>query len=76
MTMYKSFFIFDLKYYKQCDGVPIGSPLGPTLANVFMWHFENIWLENCPTQFKSVVCIEDMWTTHFYFSFNRTCRKN
>ena len=29
--------------------------LGPTLANVFMCHFENIWLENCPTQFKPVV---------------------
>ena len=33
----------------------MGSPLGPTLANVFMCHFENIWLENCRTQFKPVV---------------------
>ena len=30
-------------------------PLGPTLANVLMRHFENIWLENCPTQFEPVV---------------------
>ena len=50
--MYESFFIFDQKYYKQCDGVAMGSPLEPTLVNVFMCHFENIWLENCSTQFK------------------------
>ena len=33
----------------------MGSPLGPTLANVFMCHFENIWLENCPAHFKPIV---------------------
>ena len=33
----------------------MGSPLGPTLANVFMCHFENIWLENCPSHFKPIV---------------------
>ena len=33
----------------------MGFPLGPTLANAFMCHFENIWLENCPTHFKPVV---------------------
>ena len=53
--MFESFFIFDQKYYKQCDGVVMGFPLGPTLANVFMSHFENIFLENCPSQFKPVV---------------------
>ena len=42
MTMYESFFIFDQKYYKQCDGVAMGSTLGPELAN-----FESILLENC-----------------------------
>ena len=33
----------------------MGSPLGPALANVFMCHFENIWLENCPAHFKPIV---------------------
>ena len=56
MTVCESFFIFDQKYYKQCGGVAMGSPLGSTLANVFMCHFENIWLENYLTQFKPVVC--------------------
>ena len=55
ITMFESFFIFDGKFYEQCDGVAMGSPLGPTLANVFMCHFENIWLENCPSYFKPIV---------------------
>ena len=33
----------------------MGSPLEPTLANVFIWNFENIWLENCPAYFKPIV---------------------
>ena len=53
--MFESFFIFDGKFYEQCDGVAMGSPLGPTLANVFMCHFENIWLENCPAHFKPII---------------------
>ena len=43
----------DGKFYEQCDGVAMGSPLGPTLANVFMCHFENIWLENCSKSFQT-----------------------
>ena len=38
-----SFFIFDGKYYKLKDGVAVGSPLGPTLANVFLCHFKEQW---------------------------------
>ena len=52
--MFESFYIFDGKFYEQCDDVAMGSPLGPTLANVFMCHFENIWLENCPSHFKPI----------------------
>ena len=33
----------------------MGSPLGPTLANAFLCHFENKWLNACPTSFKPVV---------------------
>ena len=69
MTMYESFFIFDLKYYKQCDGVP----LGPTLANVFMCHFENIWLENCQVRFKAVVYRRYVDDTFLPCTFSRTC---
>ena len=47
-------FIFNNNFYKQVDGVAMGSPLGPTLANVFMSHFEKKWLEVCPISFKPV----------------------
>ena len=45
---YKSFSIFDNKYYSQLDGVAMGSPLGPTLAKAFLCHFEKQRLSDCP----------------------------
>ena len=40
--MFASFFIFNGKFCEHCDGVEVDFPLGPTLANVFIYHFENI----------------------------------
>ena len=31
--------------FKQKDEVAMGSPLGSTLANAFLSHYEKIWLE-------------------------------
>ena len=33
------------KIYKQVDGVAMGSPLGPILANLLMVHLEKEWME-------------------------------
>ena len=33
----------------------MGSPLRPTLANAFLCHFERLWLDSCPPEFKPVV---------------------
>ena len=52
-------FQFNGELYEQTDGVAIGSPLGPLLANVFMCHRK-------PTGTKehdSVVFIEGMLMT-------------
>ena len=46
--------MFNNKYYKQVDGVAMGSPLGSALANIFMCSFESKWLRNCANNFKSV----------------------
>ena len=48
----ESLFIFDGVYYYQTDGVAMGSPLGPILANSFMSYYEQIWLNECPIEFK------------------------
>ena len=45
-------FYFNGKLYKQIDGVAMGSPLGPTLANIFMCFYEQQWLRDCPEIFK------------------------
>ena len=50
----ESLFIFDNKCYSQLDGVAMGSPLGPTLANIFLCFHEKQWLKTCPKQFKPV----------------------
>nr|XP_027231121.1 uncharacterized protein LOC113822785 [Penaeus vannamei] len=45
-------FFFNGELYKQIDGVAMGSPLGPTLANIFMCFHEKRWLTNCPPDFR------------------------
>ena len=47
-----SVFTFNGDLYTQVDGVAMGSPVGPSYANAFLCHFEKIWLDNCPAQFK------------------------
>ena len=32
----------------------MGSPLGPNWANTFLAHYEQIWLNDCPDEFKPV----------------------
>ena len=49
------FFIFDGKYYKQKDGVVMGCPLGPTLANVLLCHFEEQWMSDFPIDYKPIL---------------------
>ena len=46
--------LFNGKYYEQVDGVTMGSLLGPTLANVFLCHWEELWVKKCPHKFKHI----------------------
>ena len=46
------YFLFNNTIYKQTEGVAMGSPIGPTFANIFMCHLENIIINECPADFK------------------------
>ena len=54
-TMSEPLILFDQEFYKQHDGVAMGSTLGPTHANVFLCYHEKVWLQNCPSEFKPVI---------------------
>ena len=49
------YFLFDEKVFRQKDGVAMGNPLGPTLANAFLAHHEKNWLNDCPLTFKPIL---------------------
>ncbi|XP_065652825.1 uncharacterized protein LOC136080142 [Hydra vulgaris] len=42
-----SHFLFNGKFYDQLDGVAMGSPLAPILANMFIGFHEQTWVNNC-----------------------------
>ena len=47
--------LFDGEFYKQIDRAAMGSPLGPTSANIFLCFHEKIWLDKCRVEFKPVI---------------------
>ena len=75
-TMSESLVLFDQQFYKQHDGVAIGSPLGPTLANVFLCYHEKIWLQNCPSEFKPVNYRRYVDDTFLLFTRNITSKNS
>ena len=50
-------FLFDNKLFFQKDGVAMGSPLGPILADIFMGYVENF------------LCVQDSSSPRHYFRF-------
>ena len=51
-ALQNNFFNFEEKICKQIDGVAMGYPLDPTLANAILCFHEQIWLNECPDEFK------------------------
>ena len=48
-------FVFNGQLFDQIDGVAMESPLGPSLANIFMCMLEQRYLNECPSEFKPVL---------------------
>ena len=55
LAVKENHFIFSDQLYHQIDGVAMGSPLGPTLANIFMCALEQNFLTNCPSEFQPIL---------------------
>ena len=56
LTTKEFYFLFDDELYQQVDGVAMGCPLGPTLANIFLCYYEDIWLRNSSLECKPSYC--------------------
>ena len=79
-------FIFNNQLYNQIDGVAMGSPLGPSLANIFMFALEEKFLDNCPSDFKPILYrryVDDTFGTFRnkqqvdnFLSYINSCHKN
>ena len=54
-------------YYQQIDGAAMRCPLVPTLKNAFLGFHEQIWLNECPDEFKSVYYRRCVMTFLFCF---------
>ena len=64
----ESSFTFDYLLYKQIDGLAMGSPLGPTLSNVFLCHYGKEWLDDCSIHFKPMIYkryVDDIFVLFF-----------
>src|SRR5688572_11254318 len=35
---------------KKTEGIALGSPLGPLFANIFLTHFEDLWMKDSPVK--------------------------
>ena len=55
IALKNTIFLFNDIPYHQIDGVAMGSPLGPSMANSFLSHHEKIWLDKCPVAFKPIL---------------------
>ena len=70
----KGIFIYKDKFYQQIDGVTMGSPLGPTLANFFLAEIETRLLETNLNFFPKVYYqyVDDIFAV---FDSKKDCSK-
>ena len=57
--------------YRQVDGISIGSPLGPILANIFVGYYEKLPFDRFPKPYIHLRYLDD---TFAYFSWRNEAR--
>ena len=70
LSLLDNYFLFDKQLYKQLDGLAMGQPIAPILANIFLCYNEKKWLDNCPVEFKPVLYRRYMDDTFLLFREN------
>ena len=68
LAVKECYFLCDCKIYKQVDGVAMGNPLGPVLANIFLSYHESRWLTRCPIRFRPRFYVRYVDDTFVFFS--------
>ena len=69
--LHNTYFSFQNKFYEQVEGVAMGSPISPIVANLYMEHFEGRALMSAAT---SQVC-KGLWMAPGSFN-NRPVNRN
>ena len=71
------YFMFNGILYKEEDGVAMGSPLGPTMGNIFLSFDQLKWLELCPNKYKfRCFFTEDMLLIFLFYLNQLTISQN
>ena len=69
-----NYFLFDGSIYQQIDGVAMGSSLGLSLAKAFLALYEQIWVSDCPDEFKPLYYKRYVVIYLFYFDLLTTLK--
>ena len=71
----KTRFIFDNSLYRQIDGAAVESPLGATVENPFLCHYEKEWLDICPIEFNPKLYKKYVDDIFVMFQSRESCQK-
>ena len=69
-----SFFLFNEQLYRQKEGLGMGLPISPVMANIFMGHHECKWLSDCPPDFAPISY--SRYVDDCFFSFKQNSTPN
>lgn len=71
----QNYFEFNNKFYEQTDGLPMGSPLSGTLANIYLNHFEKTHVNSNSNKYKNNIIYWHRYVDDVLILFNGTNRQ-